>query len=194
MSFLHTHSSECLKSELDLFSLPPTQTSIESSQWIHYKPDFSFRRFTDRIRRPWSRRGISRSYAYPAESTRTREIGRRINGPSSRNKRYNHGNRRRPRKSFTSFHFQSGRHVFQSKARVASKQRLRVPRVYRSLIKLFLAGKKFSSNFKSMGRRYSGAHGRNAGDKRQCRTRKTLQLHSRQTSGRSYRTSPLRRF
>ncbi|KAL6416888.1 hypothetical protein ACFW04_013111 [Cataglyphis niger] len=38
MSFLHSHSSECLKSELDLFSLPPTQTSIESSQWIHYKP------------------------------------------------------------------------------------------------------------------------------------------------------------
>jgi len=38
MSFLHTHSSECLKSELDLFSLPPTQTSIENSQWIHYKP------------------------------------------------------------------------------------------------------------------------------------------------------------
>lgn len=38
MSFLHTHSNECLKSELDLFSLPPTQTSIESSQWIHYKP------------------------------------------------------------------------------------------------------------------------------------------------------------
>ncbi|EFN77271.1 hypothetical protein EAI_13739, partial [Harpegnathos saltator] len=24
--------------ELDLFTLPPTQTSIESSQWIHYKP------------------------------------------------------------------------------------------------------------------------------------------------------------
>lgn len=38
MSFLHTHSNECLKSELDLFSLPPTQTSIESSQWIYYKP------------------------------------------------------------------------------------------------------------------------------------------------------------
>ncbi|XP_025155142.1 uncharacterized protein F54H12.2-like [Harpegnathos saltator] len=38
MSFLHTHSCECLKSELDLFTLPPTQTSIESSQWIHYKP------------------------------------------------------------------------------------------------------------------------------------------------------------
>ncbi|XP_018359890.1 PREDICTED: uncharacterized protein F54H12.2-like [Trachymyrmex cornetzi] len=38
MSFLHTHSSECIKSELDFFSLPPTQTSIESSQWIYYKP------------------------------------------------------------------------------------------------------------------------------------------------------------
>ncbi|KYN21923.1 Uncharacterized protein F54H12.2 [Trachymyrmex cornetzi] len=38
MSFLHTHSSECIKSELDFFSLPPTQTSIESLQWIYYKP------------------------------------------------------------------------------------------------------------------------------------------------------------
>lgn len=38
MSFLHTHSSECLKSELDLFTLPPTQTSIETAQWIYYKP------------------------------------------------------------------------------------------------------------------------------------------------------------
>ncbi|XP_012215829.2 uncharacterized protein F54H12.2-like [Linepithema humile] len=38
MSFLHTHSNECLKSELDLFFLPPTQTSIERSQWIYYKP------------------------------------------------------------------------------------------------------------------------------------------------------------
>lgn len=38
MSFLHSHSCECMKSELDLFSLPPTQTSIESSQWVHYNP------------------------------------------------------------------------------------------------------------------------------------------------------------
>ncbi|XP_020296637.1 uncharacterized protein F54H12.2-like [Pseudomyrmex gracilis] len=37
MVFLHTHSCECFKRELDLFTLPPTQTSIESSQWIHYK-------------------------------------------------------------------------------------------------------------------------------------------------------------
>ncbi|XP_071579508.1 uncharacterized protein F54H12.2-like [Temnothorax nylanderi] len=38
MFFFYTHSSECLKSELNFFSLPPTQTSIKSSQWIYYKP------------------------------------------------------------------------------------------------------------------------------------------------------------
>lgn len=38
MSFLHSHSCECMKSELDLFTIPPTQTSIEASQWVHYKP------------------------------------------------------------------------------------------------------------------------------------------------------------
>ncbi|XP_057324647.1 uncharacterized protein F54H12.2-like [Microplitis mediator] len=38
MAFLHIHSCECAKSELELFSLPPTQTAIESSQWVYYKP------------------------------------------------------------------------------------------------------------------------------------------------------------
>lgn len=38
MSFLHHHSCECIKSELDLFALPSTQTSIENGQWINYKP------------------------------------------------------------------------------------------------------------------------------------------------------------
>lgn len=38
MSFLHSHSEACLKTELDLFSLPPTQTAIESTRWVHYKP------------------------------------------------------------------------------------------------------------------------------------------------------------
>lgn len=38
MAFLHAHSCECLKSELELFSLPPTQTTIEGTQWVHYKP------------------------------------------------------------------------------------------------------------------------------------------------------------
>ncbi|XP_031779747.1 uncharacterized protein F54H12.2-like [Nasonia vitripennis] len=38
MAFLHAHSCECAKSELDLFTLPPTQTSLEGTQWIEYKP------------------------------------------------------------------------------------------------------------------------------------------------------------
>lgn len=38
MSFLHGSSCECIKSELNIFELPPTQTTIENSQWIHYKP------------------------------------------------------------------------------------------------------------------------------------------------------------
>lgn len=38
MAFLHTHSCECLKSELELFTLPPTQTTIEGTHWVYYKP------------------------------------------------------------------------------------------------------------------------------------------------------------
>lgn len=38
MAFLHNHTSECMTSELDIFSIPPTQTSIESSSYLHYKP------------------------------------------------------------------------------------------------------------------------------------------------------------
>lgn len=38
MAFLHSSSCECTKSELDLFSIPPTQTSIEKGDWVQYKP------------------------------------------------------------------------------------------------------------------------------------------------------------
>ena len=38
MAFLHSHSNECFSSELDLFSVPQTQTSIEHSNYVHYKP------------------------------------------------------------------------------------------------------------------------------------------------------------
>lgn len=41
MAFLHHQSCECVKSELDLFSLPATQTSIGSGKWVQYKPIFS---------------------------------------------------------------------------------------------------------------------------------------------------------
>ena len=38
MAFVHDQSCECLKSELDLFSVPPTQTSIENGSWVEYHP------------------------------------------------------------------------------------------------------------------------------------------------------------
>src|SRR6478609_5025824 len=38
MAFVHPQSCECAKSELDLFVVPPTQTSIESGGWVEYNP------------------------------------------------------------------------------------------------------------------------------------------------------------
>jgi hypothetical protein len=38
MAFVHEQSCECTKSELDLFSVPPTQTSIENGSWVEYHP------------------------------------------------------------------------------------------------------------------------------------------------------------
>ena len=38
MAFVHEQSCECKKLELDLFSVPPTQTSMEQGSWIEYHP------------------------------------------------------------------------------------------------------------------------------------------------------------
>ena len=38
MAFVHYESQECTKSELDLFTIPATQTSITKGQWIEYHP------------------------------------------------------------------------------------------------------------------------------------------------------------
>ena len=38
MKLLHEQSSQCLRSELDLFSLPPRQTVIDGSQWVEHSP------------------------------------------------------------------------------------------------------------------------------------------------------------
>jgi hypothetical protein len=38
MAFIHEGSCECVKSELDLFSVPATQTSIESGRYVEYHP------------------------------------------------------------------------------------------------------------------------------------------------------------
>ena len=38
MAFIHENSCECAKSELDLFDVPPTQTSIETGMYVEYHP------------------------------------------------------------------------------------------------------------------------------------------------------------
>ena len=38
MNFVHSESQECTKSELDLFSMPPTQVSLEKGHWIDHQP------------------------------------------------------------------------------------------------------------------------------------------------------------
>ena len=38
MAFAHNMSCECAKSELDLFTVPPTQTSMEYGSWVEYHP------------------------------------------------------------------------------------------------------------------------------------------------------------
>ncbi|PIK33587.1 hypothetical protein BSL78_29602 [Apostichopus japonicus] len=38
MALVHNNSCECMKSELDLFTVPPTQTSIVKGNWIQYHP------------------------------------------------------------------------------------------------------------------------------------------------------------
>ena len=38
MSFVHPNSVECTKSELDLFSVPSTQVSLERGKWVDHEP------------------------------------------------------------------------------------------------------------------------------------------------------------
>ncbi len=38
MNFIHSKSQECTKSELDLFSVPLTQVSVEKGHWIDHQP------------------------------------------------------------------------------------------------------------------------------------------------------------
>ena len=38
MAFVHPQSCECVKSELDIFAIPPTQTSVECGTWVEYNP------------------------------------------------------------------------------------------------------------------------------------------------------------
>ena len=42
MKLPHEKSSQCLRSELDIFSLPPTQTAVEQGQWVEYNPVYTY--------------------------------------------------------------------------------------------------------------------------------------------------------
>ena len=38
MNPVHSKSQECTKSKLDLFSVPPTQISLEKGHWVDHQP------------------------------------------------------------------------------------------------------------------------------------------------------------
>ena len=38
MNLVHSKSQECTKSELDLYSVPPTQISLEKGHWVDHQP------------------------------------------------------------------------------------------------------------------------------------------------------------
>ena len=38
MSYVHDKSKRCSKTEVDLFNIPPTQTSLEKGRWVDYHP------------------------------------------------------------------------------------------------------------------------------------------------------------
>jgi len=84
MFFLHTPSSEFIKSKLDLFSLSPMRTSIESSQWIYYKlyyklyykRNFARGRFAHEICHTRTWRRLSRPHSHHVESSHTRRSKR----------------------------------------------------------------------------------------------------------------------
>ena len=38
MNLVHSKSQECTKSELDLFSVSPTQISLEKGHWVDHQP------------------------------------------------------------------------------------------------------------------------------------------------------------
>ena len=42
MNFVHSKSQECTKTELDLFSVPPAETSLEKALWIDHQPVSAF--------------------------------------------------------------------------------------------------------------------------------------------------------
>jgi len=38
MAFVSDFCCECVKTELDIFAVPPTQTSFQPAEWVEYQP------------------------------------------------------------------------------------------------------------------------------------------------------------
>ena len=68
MSFLHSHTEPCLKTELDLFSLPTTNCCRIVKMGILQTRVVVETRESKRILYKWSKRGLSRSRAYVNQS------------------------------------------------------------------------------------------------------------------------------
>ena len=62
MAFVHRQSCEGVKSELDIFAVPPTQTSIEDGRWVEHQPlTYLDPGGSNRIRDTGNRRCLPRS-------------------------------------------------------------------------------------------------------------------------------------
>jgi len=97
--------------------------------------NFARGRFAHRIRHTRAWRRLSKPHLHHVESSHTRRKRRTQGEHIGRTARRQGKN---TRKSFTAFHVQPNRHIFQSKARIATKQRLYVPRVHRGFIRSHL--------------------------------------------------------
>ena len=72
MAFVHRQSCEGVKSELDIFAVPPKQTSIEDGRWVEHQrlASLDSGEGSNRIRDTWNRRCLPRSCQHiPAHSS-----------------------------------------------------------------------------------------------------------------------------
>ena len=147
------------------------------------------RRLAHRIRHTRTWRRLFGPHSHHVEPSHTRSKRAREEHIDRTQRR----NKSRPRKSFTAFHVQPNRRVYQSKAHIATKQC--VPRVHRDVIKLCFTRKNLPSNLLLMRRGYPWLHGRHARrDKSKYSARETRAIHSRKSRSRSHWSSSLRRF
>ena len=162
-AFVHRQSCEGVKSELDLFAVPPTQTSIEVGGWIETPTiDISRLGWSDIIHLGRNRRCVSRSRQHI--STRTRENNERTRNRHWR--RYTGGTceQRAP------FSLQPGGRIPERHARNAIVEHLPVSLIRRDLIKLRRRGEENSTYQPTVVQGHGWPH---AGYNHKCRQSKS---------------------